>query len=107
MASSSLHRSSQTVANVAEITFPVTVVDKMLVVTLEMPANVMNGNIVEGESYDIMVSANRMVTEAEGSVEVMIMRDRAGSDAGDSDFSVSIGHDHGRLRLGHGRADGD
>ena len=60
-----------------------------LVVTLEMPANVMMGNIVEGESYDIVAKANRMVTAAEGSVEVMIMRDRAASDAGDSDFTVS------------------
>ena len=61
------------------------VVDKALVVMLEMPANVMDGNIVEGMSYDIMVSANRMVTE---DTEVMIMRDRAGSDADDSDFTV-------------------
>ena len=87
MASSSL-MPSQTVSNVAELTFPVMVVDKPVVVTLEMPANVMNGNIVEGESYDIMVSANRMVTEAEGSVEVTLMRDRSQSDADDSDFSV-------------------
>ena len=57
-----------------------------LVVTLGMPANVMDGNIVEGESYDITVSANRMVTE---DTEVMIMRDRAASGAGDSDFTVS------------------
>ena len=78
---------SQTVSNIAEITFPVTVVDKALVVMLEMPANVMNGNIVEGESYDIKVSANRMVME---DTDVMIMRDRAGSDAGEDDFSVSM-----------------
>ena len=84
MASSSFI-ASQTVDNIAEITFPVTVVDKMLVVMLEMPANVMNGNIVEGESYDIMVSANRMVME---DTDVMIMRDRAGSDAGEDDYSV-------------------
>ena len=73
------------------------VVDKALVVMLEMPANVMNGNIVEGESYDIVASANRAVTAAEGSVEVMIMRDRAASDAGEDDYSVDNGHDHGRL----------
>ena len=78
---------SQTVSNIAEITFPVTVVDKALVVMLEMPANVMNGNIVEGESYDIKVSANRMVME---DTDVMIMRDRAGSDAGEDDYSVSM-----------------
>ena len=88
MASSSF-APEQVATNVAEITFPVMVVDKALVVMLEMPANVMDGNIVEGESYDIMVSANRMITEAEGSVEVMIMRDRAASDAGEDDFTVS------------------
>ena len=76
---------SQTVSNIAEITFPVTVVDKVLVVTLEMPDGVMNGNIVEGSSYDINVVANRGVSE---DTEVMISRDRAGSDAGDDDFSV-------------------
>ena len=77
---------SQTVSNIAEITFPVTVVDKVLVVTLEMPDGVMNGNIVEGSSYDINVAANRAVSE---DTEVMISRDRADSDAGDDDFSVS------------------
>ena len=77
---------SQTVSNIAEITFPVTVVDKVLVVTLEMPDGVMNGNIVEGSSYDINMVANRAVSE---DTEVMISRDRADSDAGDDDFSVS------------------
>ena len=76
---------SQTVSNIAEITFPVTVVDKKLVVMLEMPDGVMNGNIVEGSSYDINVVANRAVSE---DTEVMISRDRAGSDASDDDFSV-------------------
>ena len=75
----------QVATNVADITFEVMVVDKALVVMLEMPANVMDGNIVEGESYDIKVSANRMVSE---DTEVMIMRDRAGSDAGEDDYSV-------------------
>ena len=92
---------SQTVANIAEITFPVTVVDKVLVVTLEMPDGVMNGNIVEGSSYDINVIANRAVSE---DTEVMISRDRAGSDAGDDDFSVSsatimAGHDSATAEL--------
>ena len=82
-------QASQSVSNIAEITFPVEVVDKALVVMLEMPDNVMDGNIVEGMSYDINVTANRMITEAEGSVEVMIMRDRSQSDADDSDFTVS------------------
>ena len=91
MASSSF-LPEQVATNVADITFEVMVVDKplaALVVTLGMPANVMDGNIVEGESYDIVASANRMVTAAEGSVEVMIMRDRAASDAGEEDYSVS------------------
>lgn len=87
MAASSLE-ARQTVDNVAELTFPVTVVDKKLVVTLELPENAAHGNVVEGQSYDIGVSANRMITEAEGSVTVMIMRDRAESDANDSDYSV-------------------
>ena len=80
--------SEQTVSNVASLTFPVTVVDMPLMITLEMPDNVMDGNIVEGETYMIPVQANRMITEAEGSVEVMIMRDRAESDANDDDFTV-------------------
>ena len=85
--SSSSFLPEQTVSDEASITFEVMVADKVLVVMLEMPANVMDGNIVEGESYDIMVSANRMVME---DTEVMIMRDRSGSDADDSDFSVSM-----------------
>ena len=80
-------KSSQPSADMADITFEVTVVDKKLVVMLEMPDNVMNGNIVEGMSYDIKVVANRMVTE---DTEVMIMRERAGSDAGEDDYSVSM-----------------
>ena len=88
MSSSSLEP-SQTVSDVASLKFPVMVVDKDLVVTLEMPDNVMEGNIVEGMSYEIGVMANRMITEAEGSVEVMIMRDRANSDADEDDFTVS------------------
>ena len=70
----------------ATVSSMVTVGVLPLVVTLEMPANVMNGNIVEGESYDIGVSANRVVTE---DTVVMIMRDRAASDAGGDDYSVS------------------
>ena len=77
---------SQTVSNVAEVSFDVTVVDRKLVVTLEAPPSVMNGNIVEGKSYDIKVTANRAVSE---DTEVKIMRDRAASDAGDDDFTVS------------------
>ena len=42
-------KSDQISADMADITFEVTVVDKKLVVMLEMPDNVMNGNIVEGD----------------------------------------------------------
>ncbi|MDE0002001.1 MAG: hypothetical protein OXQ29_04855 [Rhodospirillaceae bacterium] len=82
MGSSSL-MPSQTVSNVASLTFPVEVVDKPLMITLEMPDTVMGdrGDVVEGSSHDINVMANRMVTEEEGSVEVMIMADRSASDA--------------------------
>ena len=85
MASSSF-MPDQTVSNIASIVFPVVVTDKMLVVMLEMPENVMEGNIVEGMSYMIRAKANRAVME---DTEVMIMRDRAQSDADDSDFTVS------------------
>ena len=60
-----------------------------LVVTLHTPEDVMEGNIVEGMSYDIMATANRAVTDDEGEVEVMIMRDRSKSDADDDDFEVT------------------
>ena len=83
---SSTFMADQSVSNVASITFPVTVVDRALVVMLEQPDGVMGGNIVEGMSYDIKVMANRMVHE---DTEVMIMRDRAESDADDDDFTVS------------------
>ena len=61
------------------------VVPQALTVMLEMPDNAMDGNLVEGSSYDIKVSANQAVTE---DTEVMIKRDRAESDAGEDDFSV-------------------
>ncbi len=103
MASSSL-TPSQTVSNVASLTFPVEVVDQALVLTVSMPDNVMNGNIVEGSSYTIGVSANRMVTEAEESVTVTFMRDRSQSDADENDYSVTdatimAGYDSGEATL--------
>ena len=93
---------SQSVSNIAEVKFKLTVVDMPLEIHLDMPDNVMDGNIVEGETYMIPVHANRMITEAEGSVEVMIKRDRSQSEADDSDFSVSsatimAGYDSCRL----------
>ena len=54
-----------------------------LVVELSGPAD---PNLVEGESYDLTATANRPVTEA---TTVEIVRDRAASDAGDDDISVS------------------
>ena len=103
MASSSL-TPSQTVSNVASLTFPVEVVDKALVLTVSMPDNVMNGNIVEGQSYTIGVSANRMVIEAEESVTVTFMRDRSQSDADENDYSITdatimAGYDSGGATL--------
>ena len=89
MASSSFEV-SQDVSNVADVKFKVTVVDMPLMITLEMPDNVMDGNIVEGESYDIGVSANRMVTEAEGSV-VVTFAQRAGAERAASNADYSIG----------------
>ena len=101
MMAASSFKPEQTVSDEASITFEVMVADMALVVMLEMPANVMDGNIVEGESYDIMVSANRMVME---DTEVMIMRDRSASDADDSDFTVGsamimVGYDSATAEL--------
>ena len=83
-AASSSFQAEQTVDNSASITFPVMVTDKKLVVMLEAPS-VMDGNIVEGSSVDIMVSANRAVME---DTMVMFMRDRAASDADEDDYSI-------------------
>ena len=52
---------------------------------LHAPDNVMDGNIVEGSSYDIQVTANRMVHE---DTMVMFMRDRSASDADEDDYSI-------------------
>ena len=84
-AAASSFESSQTSTHTAEVKFPVTVVDKALVVTLALPANAAHGNVVEGQSYDIAVSANRAV---HADTVVTIMRDRAESAAGDSDYTV-------------------
>ena len=73
-------------SSIVTVSSEVTVDLESLVVTLEMPDGVMDGNIVEGESYDIKVMANRAVTE---DTEVTILRDRAASYADDDDFEVS------------------
>ena len=79
-------RSGGAVVGLNTVSSEVTVDSESLVVTLEMPDGVMDGNIVEGESYDIKVMANRAVTE---DTEVTILRDRAASYADDDDYSVS------------------
>ena len=84
MASSSF-APSQTVSNVASVTFEVMVVDKMLTLMIEMPDNVMEGNIVEGMSYHIPVTTNRAVNE---DTEVTFARDRSQSDADEDDYSI-------------------
>ena len=62
MASSSF-KADQEANNVASITFPVMVVDKSLTIELIAPDNVMEGNLVEGQSYRLTVQANRVVRE--------------------------------------------
>ena len=84
-AASSSFMADQSVSNVASITFPVTVTDKMLTLMIEMPDNVMEGNVVEGMSYHIPVMTNRAVHE---DTMVTFMRDRAQSDADEDDYSI-------------------
>ena len=68
----------QPAANVATVTFPVMVVDKALTIELHAPDNVMEGNLVEGQSYRLTVMANRVVRE---DTMVSFGRDRSMSDA--------------------------
>ena len=82
MASSSF-APSQTVSNVASVTFEVTVVDKMLMLTLDAPG-AMEGNVVEGMDYDVTVTANRAVHD---DTEVMFMRSDM-SEADVRDYSI-------------------
>ena len=84
-AASSSFMADQSVSNVASITFPVTVTDKMLTLMIEMPDNVMEGNVVEGMSYHIPVTTNRAVHE---DTMVTFMRDRSQSDADEDDYSI-------------------
>ena len=57
---------SQTVSNIAEITFPVTVVDMPLVVTLAADPT----EIEEGGTSAITATANRYITAGDGEVEI-------------------------------------
>ena len=85
MASSSF-MTDQTVSNVASITFEVDVVDKMLTLMIEMPDNVMEGNVVEGMSYHIPVMTNRAVHE---DTEVtFVQRGGAENAASAADYSI-------------------
>ena len=82
MAGSSL-MPEQTVSNIASLTFPVTVVDMPLMLTLDAPG-AMEGNVVEGMDYDVTVTANRAVHE---DTEVMFMRSDM-SEADVRDYSI-------------------
>ena len=82
MASSSF-KAEQTISNVADVTFEVTVVDKMLMLTLDAPG-AMEGNVVEGMDYDVTVTANRAVHD---DTEVMFMRSDM-SEADVRDYSI-------------------
>ena len=82
MAGSSL-MPEQTVSNIASLTFPVTVVDMPLMLTLDAPG-AMEGNVVEGTDYDVTVTANRAVHE---DTEVTFMRSDM-SEADVRDYSI-------------------
>ena len=73
----------QPATNVATQTFPVTVVDKALTLTLDAPG-AMDGNVVEGMGYDITVTANRAVHD---DTEVTFMRSDM-SEADVRDYSI-------------------
>ena len=73
----------QSATNVATQTFPVTVVDKALTLTLDAPG-AMDGNVVEGMDYDITVTANRAVL---ADTEVSFMRSDM-SEADVRDYSI-------------------
>ena len=73
----------QTRSEVAHIMFPVDVVDKMLMLTLDAPG-AMEGNVVEGMNYDVTVTANRAVHD---DTEVMFMRSDM-SEADVRDYSI-------------------
>ena len=60
---------SQTVSNIAEITFPVTVVDMPLVVTVTADPT----EIDEGGTSTITATANRYVTAGDGAVEINLV----------------------------------
>ncbi|MCY4602390.1 MAG: hypothetical protein OXF27_21005 [Acidobacteria bacterium] len=77
-AASSSFEAGQPAINVATVTFPVMVDDKGLRITLHAPDNVMEGNLVEGQSYTLTVQANRVVRE---DTMVSFGRDRSMSDA--------------------------
>ena len=73
----------QPATNVATQTFPVTVVDKALTLTLDA-RGAMDGNVVEGMAYDITVTANRAVHD---DTEVTFMRSDM-SEADVRDYSI-------------------
>ena len=72
----------QTKPDAASIMFPVEVGLEALSIMLSGPEDM---NLVEGMSATITATANRAVTEA---VTINLMRDRAASDADDSDYTA-------------------
>ena len=101
MASSSL-MPSQTVSNVAELTFPVMVVDTTLVVTLSAEPM----EIAEGGTSMITATAIREITAGDGAVEIDLTVVGDGELDADS-ITIAMGDDE-RLRHvdGHGRRRG-
>ena len=63
----------------------VTITDNDMETTYEL-SGPMDMNIVEGKSYELTATANQAVRM---DTEVMLMRDRAASDADDSDYTVA------------------
>ena len=76
-------KAEQDMSDEASIMFEVTVVDKMLMLTLEAPG-AMEGNVVEGMDYDVTVTANRAVHD---DTEVTFMRSDM-SEADVRDYSI-------------------
>ena len=76
-------KAEQDMSDEASIMFEVTVVDKMLMLTLDAPG-AMEGNVVEGMDYDVTVTANRAVHE---DTEVTFMRSDM-SEADVRDYSI-------------------
>ena len=82
-AASSSFQAGQPAANVATVTFEVTVEDKVLTLMIDAPG-AMGGHVVEGTDYDVTVAANRAVHD---DTEVTFMRSDM-SEADVRDYSI-------------------